>query len=236
MFAFDIETVPLPEALAAEFDRSTVSPPANYKNPEAIEGWYAKEAERWRERRVKECSTNPRLGRIVAIGFADAKEETAVLAKSPAEEFALLGEFWRRAAAAASDAGAQVGSPHLITWNGGFDLRFILLRSLALGVEIPVHPSVIRSWLRKYDSRTHFDVKAVLVNHDTALMRDAGEGLDAWCAFFGLEGKPDGASGADVYAMVLAEEWEKLAGYARHDARSNWQLYARIARAFAGGE
>ena len=70
MFAFDIETVPLADALAAPFSRDSVSPPSNYKNPEAIEGFYVKAEATWRASRVKACSLNPRLGRIVAINNA----------------------------------------------------------------------------------------------------------------------------------------------------------------------
>lgn len=231
MFAFDIETIPLTEALTAAFDRTAASPPANYKNPEAIEGWYVKEEARWRAARVKECSLNPRLGRIVAIGTADAKAEGVLLAMEPADEAGVLEQFWTRAHAAVYDARGSAGLPQLITWNGAFDIRFALIRSLALDVDVQVHPSVIRAWLRKYDSRTHFDVKAALLNHDVKV---SGEGLDEWARFFGFEVKPDGTTGADVYAMVLNGEWERLRTYAQHDARVTWRLYEHVSRVFGG--
>lgn len=238
MFAFDIETVPLTAALAVPFDPSTVEVPSNYKNPEAIEKYVEKARVAWGERRVKACSLNPRLGRIAAIGFADARGEHAVVAMTEDEEDAPLLAFWERARRAAypdeDEPFTSLNSPQLVTWNGaGFDLRFVLTRTLLRGIDPGVHPDVIARWMRRYDLRAHFDVKAALLQHDPHLMRDGDEGLDAWATAFGLDVKP--SHGSEVYGMVQRGERAALEEYATHDARVTWQLFVRASAVYGGG-
>lgn len=52
----DIETVPLTSSLEMPYPDAERMPPANYKNPEAIQGWREKDRATWSESRVKECS------------------------------------------------------------------------------------------------------------------------------------------------------------------------------------
>ncbi len=230
MLAFDIETVPLAASLDAPFPRDEFEPPSNYKNPDAIAGWFAKKEAEWRAARVKQCSLNPRLGRIVAIGYAAVGTMSdASLAMTEADERDLLVDFWARVTPHIDDA--LTTEPHIITWNGGFDVRFILLRSLAHGLALAVgQREAAKGWSRRYDLRSHFDCKAALMNHDN---RVVGEGLDEWCAFFGLPTKPMQADA--VYAAVQAGEWEKVRHYAMHDATMTRAIFERIRPYFGEG-
>ena len=223
MFALDIETVPLTEALDAPYPRDEFAPPSNYKNPEVIDGWYVKDEARWRASRVKTCSLNPRLGRIVALGAQMVDGGTAILARTVEDEPRLLRAFWSRA-----DTAIAEGEPHLITWNGAFDLHFLLVRSLIHGLVVPpACAAAIAGWRRKYDLRTHFDVKAALLNFDA---RATGEGLDEWATCFGLPTKP--MHGSDVYLAASQGEWEDIRAYVMHDVTTTHALYYRIRAMF----
>ena len=126
----DIETVPLEAALTVPYPAEDRQPPANYKDQEAIDRWRQADAAKWAAERVKACSLNPRLGRILCIGTTRG----VLMAQTPAEEANVLDAAWREL----KHAGGKV-----VTWNGSWDLRFILLRSLALGVPVPLPPSIV---------------------------------------------------------------------------------------------
>jgi predicted PolB exonuclease-like 3'-5' exonuclease len=216
----DIETVPLEDALTAPYPESQRTPPANYKSEDAIAKWREKDRADWQQARVKECSLNPRLGRIVSIGMQRGDDELYYDATDVRDEERLLGRFWEAVAAARGK---------VVTWNGSWDLRFLLLRSIAHGITPTVPPSVTRDWFKKYTSFPHFDCKAVLTNWDVP---KAGEGLTEWATFLGIEGKTDGVTGADVYGMVQRGEWDALREYNMADVRATAAVYSKIAPYF----
>lgn len=214
----DVETLPLEASLAAPYDPAQFNPPANYKSDEAIAGFHARNEVTWRAGRDKACSVNPRLGRILAFGHSFGVE----YAMAEADEAGVLRTAWDR---------IQESDGRVVTWNGGFDLRFLVVRSLANGVAPSVPPSTVRSWFKKYDVWQHFDVKAVLMNWDVKV---AGEGLDEWSKFFGLAGKPDGIDGSAVAFLYREGQHDDIKTYCASDVANTAAMYAKLVPFFGG--
>ena len=216
----DIETVPTAAALTEAYPEADRQPPANYKSDDAITRWRETDRAAWAAARQKECSLNPRLGRVVAIGTAPADASAAVvvdLAPTEADEAALLERWW-----------ATVGGPvpaRVVTWNGSWDLRFLVVRSIITGVRPTVSADRMASWFRRYSTATHCDVKAVLTHWEPP---KAGEGLTQWAEAMGLPGKTAGVTGADVAGLVAAGAWAELLAYCGQDVETTAALYRRV--------
>ena len=216
----DIETVPLASALAMPYPAEERTPPANYKNEDAIARWRESDQKRWAEERTKACSLNPRLGRVVCIGLGGSTTG-AILAREENEEAAVLDFFW--------GAVRENESGLIVTWNGTFDLRFLVIRSLAHGIAPSVSTDIVRSWFARYRTYPHFDCKAVLTNWET---RIEGEGLSEWSMFLGGDGKTQGMSGADVYPLYQLGHFDDIAAYCAQDVQATRDIYHRIAGMF----
>lgn len=212
----DIETIPLESALLAPYPEGLRNPPANYKSEEAIQKWREADRAKWAEERAKECSLNPRLGRILCVGTSAG----LVMADSSDEEAGVLRQTWEW---------LRESNGNVVTWNGSWDLRFILLRSMALGVEPTVWPHVIRDWFRRFSVTPHCDCKAVLTNWDAP---KAGEGLTEWATFLGLPGKTEGISGKDVWPLYQGGLLDEIAEYCAQDVATTQAIYDKIAPFF----
>ncbi len=215
----DIETVPLAASLAVPYPAADRSPPATYKSDDAITRWRESDESAWRAARVKECSLNPRLGRVVVVGMIDSGvPDHAVTAEAPTEsdEADMLRDAW------AVVAGCK---GHVVTWNGSFDLRFLLVRSMLLGVDVPIGTTVVREWFRRYQTAPHCDVKALLTNWEPPTK---GEGLDEWAQAFGVAGKTGGMNGAAVYPAYVAGDIVGIASYCLGDVAATSRIYHAI--------
>ncbi len=217
--AWDIETLPTADALAQPYPEADRLPPATYKLPEAIAKWREKDRKEWDEARIKDYSVNPRLGRIAAIGFKEqGGEGWHNVAADDSDEKKMLVNFW-------DIMQPKSGSlPRWVTFNGSFDIRFVLLRSIKHGVTPSWTGTQIASAMARYRFTTHVDVKSAVLNWET---RVKGEDLSAWCAFFGLDKKV--AHGSEVYAMAQRGEWDRIGAYAQDDAEKTMAIYERIA-------
>lgn len=208
--AIDIETVPLLASLAEPFEPG--EPP--YKTDEANARWLAKAQEKHAEGLVKRCSLSPRLGRVVAVGLHDHGGNATLLAKTEADEPALLRAVWI----------ACVSADTLVTFNGHqFDIPFLFVRSAIHGI-VPSYTA--SALLRRYTLEPHFDCRMVLSNWD---MRAEGT-LDDWCDAFGVAKAATAlATGADVWPAVQRGAWSELLEYVTDDARRTLALHERLA-------
>jgi predicted PolB exonuclease-like 3'-5' exonuclease len=213
--AVDIETVPTRAALAKPYDAETRQPPANYRDPHKIAQWRADDEMEWRASRIKQYSLDPLQGRVVAIGYAkEDVEPWADLAYSENDEVHVLQSFWNRVNAASV----------IVTWNGlSFDIPYLIIRSAINGVTVPKH-----QLLRRYDTRQHVDVKALVCQWDNYRMKQTT--LDPWLAAFGIPVKS--GHGSQVWPMVMEGQWDELASYAANDAAATLALYQRVASSF----
>lgn len=217
--AFDLETIPLLSSLAIPYnieerDVPKLTKTGKYKTQEDLDAWRAEDEAAWASERLKGFSINPRLGRIVSVGIAltDDMPETALsqlgdtragyLAKSEADEHELVSRLWYTMAAA----------DRVITFNGmSFDLHYLIIRSLLLGVHIPKTIDVPKL-LIKYRSAPHMDVRMLLTNWD---YRQSGM-LNDWAACFGFPSKS--MHGSEVYQAYVEERWDDLTEYPQQDA------------------
>lgn len=215
----DIETVPLAASMAALYPAAERQPPANYRNADAIDNWRERDRLAWAQERAKTCSLSPRLGRVLCVGVARPGSEAVFYAQAEEAEREVLRSFW--------DEMIPDGMPaKAVTWNGSWDLRFLVVRSLLLGVTIPVDACIVRAWAKPYNTDfAHCDVKRVLVGDGIV----KGEGLDEWAAAFGLPGKTDGWTGASVYPAYLDGRHAEIADYCRADVAATKALYLRLA-------
>jgi hypothetical protein len=217
----DIETIPLEASLTRPYPTDR-QPPANYKSEETIAKWREQDRQRWDTDRAKEYSLNPRLGRVLCLGWATTDDEGNLLthgleyAAEEAGEAEVLERFWQKAI-------DEHGS--VVTWNGSWDLRFLVMRSLALGVQPTLGGGFIRAWFRKYVTHPHFDCKAVVLNWD---VRISGEGLDEWSKFLGLPGKTEGISGKDVWPLFQGGMHDEIAEYCVRDVLATAAVYHRL--------
>ena len=217
----DIETIPLDSSLTRPYPTDR-QPPANYKSEETIAKWREMDRQRWETDRAKEYSLNPRLGRVLCLGWATTDDEGNLLthgleyaAEEPSEAD-VLERFWRMALEA---------DGRVVTWNGSWDLRFLVMRSLACGIQPSLGAYYIREWFRKYVTQPHFDCKAVVLNWD---VRVSGEGLDEWSKFLGLPGKTEGISGKDVWPLYQGGMHDEIAEYCVRDVLATAAVYHRL--------
>lgn len=212
----DIETVPTEAALAIPYPEADRTPPANYKSDEAIERWRTNDRLAWVDASIKQYSTNPRLGRVLCVGTSLG----ASYATIEREEARALAFFW--------DSVFHT-TGRVVTWNGAWDLRFLVLRSAILGVQPSLSPMKIREWFRRYTVSPHFDCKAVLLNWD---VRVAGEGLDEWGAALRVGHKAEGLDGGQVWPLFLEGEHEAIERYCMADVELTKGIYHVLAPVF----
>jgi hypothetical protein len=202
----DIETAGLHNAL--EF-LEPVTPDARLVDPKKIEA-SIKEKE---EARLAKLALDRNVGRIVAIGWWTEEEGThGVVCKTEYEERIALTSFWN-------------ASRHrtIVGFNcKGFDLPFMVQRSRYLGIPYP--------WLDlgKYTRKGVIDLYMDLTfnegKYDEGCMRRT---LKAFCKRFGLA-VPDDINGAEIPALVVAGEWEKVAAHCRADVELTVQLAYKL--------
>lgn len=216
----DIETVPTDKGLAMPYPEADRHPPANYKSEDTIAKWRTADRERWAAERAKDCSLNPRLGRVLCIGYATATSSGVWMADTPDHEADILAAFWAKCA-------EQNGK--VVTWNGSWDLTFLVTRSMLYFPNVPIPGNTIAKWFGKYRYWPHFDCKAALTQWAPPR---AGEGLHQWAEFLGVEGKLDGLSGADVYPLYLGGQFDEIAAYCEADVKATHNIYRTIAPFF----
>ena len=213
----DIETVPLADSMSAPYPAAERQPPANYRNTDAIDAWRERDRLAWAQERAKTCSLSPRLGRVLCVGIATPGDEQVYYAETEDAERETLRAFW--------DDMMSDGMPaKAVTWNGAWDLRFLVIRSLLLGVTIPVDAHIVRAWAKPYNGEWHTDVKRVLVGDQIT----KGEGLGEWAQAFGLPGKTDGWTGASVYPAYLEGRHDEIRDYCVSDVFATRDLYLRV--------
>lgn len=210
MLTFDIETIPLDATMALPYPADDRRAPANYKSEEAIAKWRESDEAAWQEGRVKEASLNPRLGRVLAIGTKATGQPTRVsVAPAEANEAEILTAFW-----AEWREWRQVAGFNSIN----FDLPFLMVRSLMVGVDVPM----LSPYLRRYSATPHLDVRMILTNWD-----QFGKGkLGEWSAAMG--GPDIVGDGADVYALHLEGNYAAVAAHCLSDVEATAFLAERV--------
>jgi hypothetical protein len=236
----DIETIPAqhPEFLAdliakhteaANAEACAVCPPGNYKKPEALEKWWAEEGLAKRntilasaagkaDAEYRQTSLDGAFGQIAVIGCAiDDHDPVALWTPDYAtSEATIIREFYD-----ALTTGFVYGQARFVGHNIlGFDLRFLLQRSIVNGIRPPAFiPFNAKPWEQDkvFDTMTAW----------------AGVGgkikLDKLCKALGLPGKPDGIDGSQVWDYVKSGRIAEVAEYcANSDVAQTRECFYRL--------
>lgn len=205
----DLETVAIDSAVAYV---EPVSAPANYKKPEAIAAYIA-EAEK---AQIEKAALYPWTARIVALGsIAHDGTERVDVCQDHDSEAAALTAFWALVDIDPTDH--RYGVRPIIGFNSRqFDLPVLLARSLILGV---AHPAIS---LDRYRS-PHIDLMERLTWQGAIPARS----LKWFARRFGLP-VDDAIGGADIAALVAAEDWPSVASHCLSDIRLTRELAIRL--------
>ena len=208
---FDIETVP-------GIDLGEV--------PDAVVKAVARAAERNDGDEGKVMSLSPYYGKVVSLAFGDPDKDTVTTLVVPPPgreqdpmpdgvramtEAELLRSFWHLA-----DAAELV-----VSFNGrGFDVPFVVTRSLILGV--PARVDLVSS---PFSLRPHLDLYRVLGHGRSSL---GGASLDVICWALGVE-SPKGALDGSMVAPTYARgDIEAIAAYNAADVRATAAVFRHL--------
>ena len=207
----DIETIPAQSAEVRKRFADDVKAPGNIKKPESIAAWMEENAEAKAAEEIAKTSFDPAHGHICTIAWAMDGDDTDVAhAETVDQEADVLRAFFN--ALRPNHRYSFVG--HYI---GGFDLRFILCRAVALGVPIPrCIPRDPKPW----DTMV-FDTMTAWAGQRGTI------GMDKLCEALGIEGKGD-FSGADIAEAWANGEHGKIAQYCADDVTRVRQIWQRF--------
>lgn len=204
---FDIETTANPDTIQLMPDPKA---PANLKDPEKI----AAAIEEKKRELVEMAALDPDYGRLLSIGFSTGDEVTVMLNEAvfPGHDYAMpeedmLERFWM---VLQSCGGACVGYNIL-----SFDLPYLMRRSMALGVKLP-----LVTMLAKFRTEPVTDLMAILYNWGG----DRYKPLKTVAMLYGLENGADGIDGSQVAGL----DADTLIQYQISDVRLVMQLYRRM--------
>ena len=199
---FDIETAANPDALVFLPEPTA---PANYKDADKIAQYVTeKKAEQ-----VQQAPLDADLGKVIAISMQRGLENAAEVyltgdLETP-DEKALLHCFWSSFA----QMDGRVCGYNIL----GFDLPYLLRRSFALDIDIPLLPR-----LAKYQTEPIIDLMGILYNWGNA------RGLKWVCRRYGILNELPDLDGSQVASM----DRDTLRKYARNDLTLLIELYKRM--------
>jgi len=208
---FDLETIPcqLPEYRAKV--RENIKPPATIKKPESIMAWMEENAETATDDAVAKTSFDPAYGHICCIGYANGEGEIKSLsAETVGQEVDIIRAFY--------DDLPKMGLACFIGHNvAAFDMRFIMCRSIVLGIRIPsIVPRDIKPWSQEiFDTMTSWAGARGTISQDR--LADA----------LGLAGKGD-FDGSMVAAAWANGEHAKIADYCKRDVETVRAIHSRF--------
>lgn len=207
----DIETIPCQSPEFRDKARKNIKPPGNIKKPESIAQWLAENADDAASEAVAKTSFDPAHGHICCLSFAiDDGPVQYYEARTIADERHILEGFYGNL--------PTTGLAKFIGHNAAaFDLRFILCRSIVLGVRIPsVFPRDIKPW-----SQEVFDTMIAWAGARGMI------GQDRLAEALGLPGKGD-FDGSMVAAAWANGEYARIAQYCMSDTETVRAIYRKF--------
>jgi hypothetical protein len=209
----DIETLPAQsDAVKADIAEG-VKPPGTLKKAETIAAWEQNDKPQAVADAVAKTSLDPAAGHICTISWAigDAEPEAAH-AFTIDQEADVLRAFFAAIPTDTYAAPTFVG--HYI---GGFDLRFILCRSVILGVPIPPQiPRDPKPW-----DKSIFDTMTAWAGAKGTIS------MDRLCKALGMDGKGD-FDGSKVAQAWADGQHETIIEYCKDDVRKTRAIHSRF--------
>lgn len=218
----DIETLPTSRHDIQARCVADVAPPGNYKKPESIAEWWAKEGDAKKGEAIAKTALDGTWGEVIAIGFAVNDSPVSVLVRD-ADEPSLLSRFGTELSSTCEGAIASGDMwPTIARWIGhniaDFDLRFLWQRSKLLGTQLPFSLPVGR----QFDGRVFDTMK------EWAGYRDHISLTDLELAFGVARSDPLPDGGADVFAAYQAGRISDIAEHCRIDIENLRTVYRRM--------
>jgi len=207
----DIETIPSQSDDLLEKFRGEVKVPGNIKKPESIEKWLDENRDSAAKDAIAKTSFDPAFGHICTISWAtDDEEPVTAHAVSVDQEKGILETLFD-----------SINPFHRITFVGhnvgAFDLRFILCRSVVLGVRVPeCIPRDPKPW-----DKTVFDTMQAWSGAKGSIS------MDKLAKALGLEGK-DGFDGSMVAEAWANGEHDRIAEYCADDVVKTREIWRRF--------
>lgn len=229
----DIETIPAqdPEAIKmlrkeADEEKRLIKAPSNYKDVAKIDEYIAAkkiEIDAAFDERYRKTSFDGALGQVVCVSYAIDDNEPAVIYASEwkdSEQFILTSLYENLQAS--YNPNSQV-RPVFIGHNiVSFDLRFLLQRSIIVGVKPPMFiPFKAKPW-----DDVVFDTMTAWAGVGNRVS------MAKLCEVFKIDAKGsevDGEiDGSKVWDYVQAGRIDDVATYCMHDVIRTRQIYKRI--------
>lgn len=165
-----------------------------------------------RSERLEQAALDFNVARVVAIGWWVAGESVTLTARTESEERAALLMFW-----GAARQRMLVGFR-----NREFDVPMLMQRSLYLDIDYP-RLDIGRyargtNIIDLYDRLTFNDMRTTFVMRRT---------LKSFCRRLGIP-VPDDINGADIAALVAAEDWEAVKAHCAADVALTVALAERL--------
>lgn len=207
----DIETIPCQSPAFMDRARKGIKPPGNIKKPESIAQWLAENADDAASEAVAKTSFDPAYGHICCLSFAiDDGPVQYYEARTIDDERHILEGFYSNL--------PTTGLAKFIGHNAAaFDLRFILCRSIVLGVRIPsIFPRDIKPW-----SQEVFDTMIAWAGARGMI------GQDRLAEALGLPGKGD-FDGSMVAEAWANGEYARIAQYCMSDTETVRAIYRKF--------
>lgn len=175
-------------------------------------------------------SLSPYKGQIVSLGMYDTKRDLGVVyfvsgqagqefsddsfVYKPRTEKQLLEDFW----ASASEYAV------FVSFNGrAFDIPFLYIRSIALGVQPTVEIAQSR-YVTKQAAPYHVDVFDEFSFHGAVNKKPS---LSSLCDAFGVQNPKLFMSGEDITEFFLAKKMAEIAQYNGQDVKAITALYEK---------
>ncbi len=203
----DIETLPGP----TRPDPSEIEAPKNYKDPAKIEAYQQEKVEEV----YRAQALDSMKGQVLAIGYALDDGPIECLIQGLDEIFSepdLLEAFQERLF-------AEIKNPLILDWVGHnlrtFDLAWIWRRALKYRL-FPLANLIPRG---RYNKRVVDTLELWAADFKDRVS------LDALARFLGLEGKPDGIDGGQVFDFFQAGRLEEIREYCRQDVALTRDVY-----------
>lgn len=215
---FDLESAPLPRERLEQLIPEIKAHPA-CKSPESISKSIAERTADFYEK----AALSALFGRIVVIGTLTPHGEPRFI---QGEEKAILEEFWGLV--------AEQGQADMrwAYWSGcgapgGFDLRYVIQRSMILGVRIP---SFVRNG--RFFTERIVDLAAVFLLHDPTAylsLSNAAKVMGLIVPGSGLtvKSKHDEVTGANFHQFYLTDPHKAL-GYLVNDLKLTAAIASRV--------
>jgi predicted PolB exonuclease-like 3'-5' exonuclease len=198
---------------AADYLTEPVEAPSNYKDPAKIEAWIAEA----KQAQLDKAALDIDLARIVCLGWLEhgpADDKDTHIFKDDIEERRIIGQFFDVFFQSRNTA----DWPILVTFNGlGFDLPLLLRRALYLGVRAP------NIQIDRYKHPHVIDLMALL-NLDGRLKSHS---LRFYANRFGIP-VDDESTGADIGALVEADNWQAVEAHCASDVAATYALAKRM--------